>query len=97
MSIAYTFKIISVDEAARCMEIVYKADGHPTQHISTRLPYVGEALETVVSMYAPIQFWLELQAPVMPPAVGISGAVASSGQSEIISSVPVLSVGEVSV
>lgn len=76
MSITYTYKIISVDQAARCMEVVYQAEGHPTMHISSRLPYESEALEAVVDQYAPVAYWQELQRPVVVPEVGATGVVS---------------------
>ncbi len=76
MNIAYTYKIISVDEAARCMEIVYEAEGHQTMHIGARLPYEGEQLESVVSMYAPLAYWHEQSLTVSVPLVGTSGVIS---------------------
>jgi hypothetical protein len=73
MSIDFSYKIISVDASARCMEVVYTAEGHPIQHMGTRLPYEGETVESVVLAYAPIQLWLELKKAVVVPEVGISG------------------------
>jgi hypothetical protein len=75
MSITYTYEIVAVDEAARVMEVVYTAEGHPTQHIGARLPYEGESLEAVVDMYAPVRFWEELQSAVVVPSVGVTGTV----------------------
>jgi hypothetical protein len=77
MSIIYTYKIISVDQAARCMEVVYTAESHPTMHIGTRLPFEDEALETVIAQFAPVAYWQELQRPVAVPQVGTTGVVAS--------------------
>lgn len=76
MSITYTYEIISVDQAARCMEIIYTSEGNPTMHIGARLPYEGEALEAVVEMYAPVRYWEELKTPVVVPQVGASGVIA---------------------
>lgn len=76
MSIEYTYKVVRVDEAARCMEVVYSAVGHQTLHIGTRLPYVGETLEAVVGLFAPLAYWEEQQLQVLPPPVGASGTVA---------------------
>lgn len=73
MSIEYSYEIINVDEQARCMEVVYTAEGHQTLNIGARLPFVGENLEDVIYMYAPIRFWEEQQTPVVVPAVGIRG------------------------
>lgn len=76
MSIEYTYEIVSVDAAARCMEVVYRAEGHPEQRIGARLPYEGEALEGVIAMYAPVAYWESLQAPVVAPEVGVMGTMS---------------------
>lgn len=73
--INYTFEVIAVDVAARCMEVVYASEGRQTLHIGTRLPYAGETLEQVVQMYAPIPHWLEREKVVESPEVGATGAV----------------------
>jgi hypothetical protein len=75
MSIEYTYEVISVDQAARCMEVVYSATGHQTLHIGTRLPYEGESLQSVIEQYAPVAYWLEQQKPVLVPVVGEKGTV----------------------
>lgn len=78
MDITYTYEIASVDETARCMEVIYRADGHPEQRIGARLPYEGEELEGVISTYAPVAYWESLKAAVVAPAVGASGTIAPS-------------------
>lgn len=75
MSIAFKYTVINVDEAARCMEVVYEAEGHQTMHIGARLPFEGEALESVIQMFAPIPLWVEAMTPVVVPQVGASGVV----------------------
>lgn len=75
MSIQYTYEVIKVDEAARCMEVVYSAEGHPTMHIGARLPYAGETLEEIIAMYSPVAYWEERQRQVVLPAVGATGTV----------------------
>lgn len=76
MSIQYTYEIIAVNEAARCMEVVYSAEGHQTMHIGARLPYVGETVEAVVKMFAPVAYWLEQEREVVVPDVGTAGVIA---------------------
>lgn len=73
MSIEYTYEIIAVDEAAKVMEIVYTSPDRPTMHISARLPYVGESLDALVSMYSPVRFWEEQEMQVKLPTVGTKG------------------------
>jgi hypothetical protein len=75
MTITYTYEIIAVNEAARCMEVVYSATGHQTMHIGTRLPFEGEALENVIKAFAPVALWLELATPVTAPQVGLTGTI----------------------
>lgn len=78
MNIQYTYKIINVDKEARCMEVVYSADGHQTMHIGARMPYVGESLEAVVNMYAPVAYWAEQAQQVLPVAQGTAGVFTPS-------------------
>lgn len=76
MSIAYTYEIVSVDQAARCMEIVYSSEGRQSMHIGARLPFEGESLESVVEMYSPVALWLAQEAPVIVPVVGTTGTMS---------------------
>lgn len=78
----YTYEIVKVDEASRCMEIVYSADGHQTMHVSARLPFVGETLETIVDMHSPVPFWIEQAKSVQVPAVGVQGSISSTSAPE---------------
>jgi hypothetical protein len=82
MSITYTYEIISVDEAARCMEVVYSAEGHQTMHIGARLPFEGESLEAVIKAFAPVPLWIELATPVVAPTVGLSGTIEPEPEPE---------------
>ena len=75
MSIKYTYEILNVDATAKCMEVVYSAAGHETMHISARLPYEGESLESVLTMFSPVNLWLEKERPVVTPQVGNKGEV----------------------
>lgn len=78
MSIEYTYEVVSVDQGARCMEIVYRSEGRATHHIGARLPYEGESLEAVVQMYSPVAHWLEQEAKVQSVSVGTSGSIGTA-------------------
>ena len=75
MNITYTYEIISVDQQARCMEVVYTSEGMPTMHIGARLPYEGETIEAIVEMYAPVRYWEEINTPVVTVNPGQTGSV----------------------
>lgn len=74
MSIPYNYEIINVNPQARVMEVVYTSPGRQTMHIGARLPYQGEATESVVQMYAPVAYWMEQEAEVVIPELG-SGVI----------------------
>lgn len=75
MSVQYTYEVISVDKAARCMEVIYSSEGRQTTHIGARLPYEGESLEAVIHMYAPLAYWHDQERAVVAPSVGVSGVM----------------------
>jgi len=83
-NITYTYEIIAVDEAARCMEVVYSATGHQTMHVGARLPFDGESLDDVIKMFAPVQLWIEQAKAVSIPTVGVTGIVSVSLIPEVV-------------
>jgi len=67
--IEYTYEIISVDQEARCMEVVYSSPGRQTFHIGARLPYENETLDTILQMYSPVAHWLEAEQKTQAPQI----------------------------
>lgn len=89
MSIEYTYEIVSVDEAARCMEVVYTSPGREAMHVGARLPYQGENLEDVIAGFAPIGLWAEKDLVVVPPQVGYKGSWSQSSATQTQAEAPV--------
>jgi len=73
--IGFTYNIVSVDEATRCMEVIYTSEGRDTMHIGARLPFEGENVEDVILAFAPLAYWREKATPVVTPLVGTQGFV----------------------
>jgi len=71
----FSYTVFLVNEAARCMEVIYTADGHQTMHVGARLPFEGESLEDVIRAFAPISLWDEQKRTVIAPTVGVSGTL----------------------
>lgn len=71
----YTYEILTVDEASRCMEIAYSHDAHGTMHVGVRLPFEGESIEGVIKSFAPLGYWRDLEKPVTIPREGVSGTI----------------------
>lgn len=76
--ITYTYEIIAVDEAARCMEVVYTSADHGVMHVGARLPFEGEPLEQVIAMFAPVQEWRLRSMAVVAPEVGVVGQMVDA-------------------
>jgi hypothetical protein len=76
----YTYEITSVDEQARVMEVVYTHETHGSVLVGVRLPFEGEDLELLIRSYSPAQNWRELEATVVPPAIGLSGEIDDTPQ-----------------
>ena len=66
---------MSVDPEAKCMTVLYTADGYPDMLIGASLPWDGEPLLALVEMYAPIANWLNINRPVAVVEVGTTGVV----------------------
>lgn len=80
--ITYSFKIVKVDKPSKVMEIEYSAPGHQTVIIGARLPYLGESLDSIVAMYAPIRYWEEQDLEVEDIVQGIYGYIEPAATSE---------------
>jgi hypothetical protein len=89
MNIDYTYKIVEVDAAAKCMVVVYSAEGHETMQIGTPLPFEGEVLENVIRNYAPVQLWVSRVTPVTVPLVGATGVISSNPPVVVAAEIPV--------
>ena len=60
MEVQYNYKVIKVDEDNKVMEIMYSPQepSNLTEYVvGARLPFSGESLQNIVSMYAPIALW----------------------------------------
>lgn len=88
MDIAYTYEVVAVDEAARVMEVLYRADGFSEMRVSMRIPFAGETLESVVDACSPVPYWQSLILPISVPSVGTTGTIAPTQQVEGGSSNP---------
>ncbi len=71
----FTYTIFSVNENAKCMEIIYSVDGYPAIQKTTRLPFENEHLEDIILMFAPISFWTEQFQNTVIPEIGKTGTI----------------------
>jgi hypothetical protein len=73
MNITYSFKVTRIDKAAKCMDVVYSAEGHDDILVGLRLPTEGEDPKEIIAQGAPIRVWQEKMAKYVAPLVGFSG------------------------
>ena len=83
MSIEYAYEVTKVDTDAKCMEVVYTAEGYDSITVGTMLPYDDEPLENVIKAYAPIRQWIDSKRSFAQIVIGTSGAIKTSNSAEI--------------
>jgi hypothetical protein len=76
--ITYTYEIVLVDEAARCMEVIYTSEKYGTRRVGARLPFEGEPLERVIRMFSPVNEWRLSELKVQVPEIHSSGAITDT-------------------
>ena len=81
-NIDYSYEIVLVDQASKCMVVNYTAEGFAPMQIGVRLPYEGEDVEAVIRKYAPVNLWGVNNAPVVVPVAGVKGTFNASAQPE---------------
>jgi hypothetical protein len=62
------------------MEVRYESAEHGELNVFTRMPEVGESIESVVKQYSPISYWREQMSEVEDVDVGASGAITYSDE-----------------
>ena len=84
--IPYNYTVIQSDK--RGMVLRFTSPGRQTMDIGTHAPRVGESLDTIAAMYAPIANWLEVEVERVVVPVGTSGGfVPPSPEPETLESV----------
>lgn len=78
MSIEYTYTVVAINEAGRCMEVEYTSPGRVPVLMGARLPFAGESLEAVIAEFAPVRYWADLDRPIEMPNIGATGAGEAS-------------------
>ena len=77
-TITYTYEITRVDPDAKAMDILYTSPEYGTMLVGARMPWEGETVDMIASMYSPVRNWVEQTLAVASVAVGAGGEVAVS-------------------
>lgn len=76
MSVAFQYKVVSVNKDAGCMDVEFKSDGLPDVLVGVRIPFEGEDVDEVIQSFAPLSVWQPLIVPTQEVSVGHEGAYA---------------------
>lgn len=74
----FTYLVANVDAAARCMEVVYLADGYEPVLVGVRAPVQGEDPAALIAQFAPTGVWDAIDIEKLPlamPEVGTGGRI----------------------
>lgn len=70
-----TFEVTSVNPELRCMEVVFRAPGHPDVTVGARMPFEGESISELAASFAPVQYWENRVKQIASVTQGETGAV----------------------
>ena len=83
MSLEVCYEITTVNTDAKCMEILYSAPGKSPVLVGARLPYLGEAIESVAASYSPFKTTPIQEHQYAIVEVGASGKIIPKSEAEI--------------
>lgn len=86
--IAYSYTVLSVDNARKTMIVRYEASGYPTLEVPVLLPGAGETLEAAVSAGLPTYSWMQSARPVETVTPGAFGVGAAAPMPLIVPGMP---------
>lgn len=72
--INYNYEIKSVNEEARCMEVLYTSEGRDPVLVGVRIPFEGESLEWVIESFSPVAMWAAQETPIQSITAGLTGS-----------------------
>ena len=74
-NVVFSYEILSVDNNAKNMEVLYESEGKKSVHVGVRIPYVDENLEDVIISFCPISYWESQEKEVQTIEVGIKNTI----------------------
>lgn len=86
--IAYSYTVLSVDDARKTMIVRYEASGYPTLEVPVLLPGAGGTLEAAVSAGLPTYSWMQSARPVETVTPGAFGVGATAPMPLIVPGMP---------
>lgn len=52
-----SYKILTVNTEANCMDVEFSAEGHDTVTVGVRIPFAHEDVDQVIQSFAPMSVW----------------------------------------
>lgn len=71
--VTYSYKVLSIDDGTKTMQVKYSAEGRDDVLISARLPYQNESIEAVIEQFSPVFMWEESDVVRNAPSIGMTG------------------------
>lgn len=75
MDIPFTYKILSVDNEYKLMQVEYSAEGYDTVVVSMPLPFTDTSLEQHLKSYAPESIWVISKKVFQEIVPGVAGEI----------------------
>lgn len=75
--VQFSYEILSVDSAAKCMTVLYTADNKNPVTVGVRIPYEAEKLEDVILSFCPLAYWENQDKTLKVVEQGVKGTLNS--------------------
>lgn len=77
MKIQFSATIKERNEAAKCMTVLYKRQGFKDVEVGVRFPYIGESIDSLLALAAPMETWAAEVGKVVMVEPGVVGQTFS--------------------
>lgn len=79
----YSYKVVRVDQDAKCMDVEFTAEGFDPIVVGVRLPTVGENVDLVIQSFAPHSVWNPQVIEYASVSVGASGSYTAPSAEQV--------------
>jgi hypothetical protein len=79
-----SYRVISVNQDANCMEVEFSADGHEAVLVGVRIPLEDEDVNQVIQSFVPTGIWFPRTTTLASVEAGFAGVVAVTSPSQAV-------------
>lgn len=87
MPLQFSYEITSVDVNAKCMMVLYTAEGKTPVSVGVKIPYKDENLEDTIISFCPVAYWESQEKTIQNIEQGTKGTLLISKDNDVLPSI----------